>query len=96
MSKNIKGFKARLASIEATVYLDKPLEISESPVFTMTREQIKISYKEEVLQTTSIKLDITTTGGGEDLTHTEIWNKLQGYAPKATFKLPIISVIESH
>jgi hypothetical protein len=94
-NKSIKGFRARLASVEATVYLDRTLDISESPVFKMTREQIEISYKEEVLHVKNIQLDIMATGGGENLTHKEIWNKLQGYAPKATFKLPVISIIES-
>lgn len=94
MNKNIIGFKARLASIEATVYLERSIQISENPVIKMTRENIEVSYQEETLKTKGIQLNINATGGGENLEHSIIWDKLQSYAPKSSFKLPVISIIE--
>lgn len=95
MAKQIKGFIARLVSVEATVHFEEPMDTSSKFIFEMTRNTLKVMKGDEMLTPKNIKFDINNAGGGTDLDHSEVWKKLQGYAPKATFRLPVISVIDA-
>ena len=97
MAVVINAIRARMVSLEVLIALENEIVLPKVKEVRceMDRKKFKVFVGGDEVKPKKVQFDITSHGGDMDVDHKTAWNKLQGYAPKELFKIPIINLIKA-